>query len=308
MPKKPMLADNKPWNEEKVSSKLPLWGSPKLDGIRMLVDGGVGYSRSLKPLPNLDLQRKVRANAAVLQGFDGEIIIGDPAADDCYSKTFTAVMGENGVHDHVFMVFDRWDLEATYTGRYSSLAETDLSANAVHEGFLVEVLEQQQLDSMEELRAFAAHNFEAGFEGSIFRDPHTTYKHGRSTTNEGKLYKMKKWVDTEVTIVGFEELLHNNNAAYTNETGRTQRSSHKANKVGGDTLGAFICRGVFPDGTAYTTRVGTFKGITKPELKEIWDTRQEHLGMMIKIKYMDVGIKDAPRHPVFLGFRSPIDL
>lgn len=301
---KPMLADNKPWNEAKVKAHLPLWGSIKLDGIRFLIRDGVAYSRSLKPLPNRDLQRKVAENAHILNGLDGEVIIGDPAAEDCYSKTFTAVMGEGGTFDHQLYVFDAWMHKGAYRARYGFIG--------AHLGFhqldWVHRLDQTELETMAEVYAFAEDNFALGHEGSIFRDPDTHYKNGRATTNQGQLYKMKKWVDTEVTITGFEELMHNDNAAYTNETGYTQRSSHQENKRGGDTLGAFNCRGSFPDGTPYDVRVGTLKGVTAGQRKEIWDARESYLGRIIKIKYMDVGVKDAPRHPVFLGFRDPMDM
>lgn len=306
MPVKPMLADNKPWNEVKVAEHLPVWGSIKLDGIRMLVDDGVGYSRSLKPLPNKDLQAKVKANAEVLQGFDGEIIIGDPAAEDCYSKTFTAVMGEGGTFDHRFIVFDKFDHPGDYFARHDAIQAR--LQNTPVEGFEVRHLYQHPLESMDAVYSFTQKNFDAGHEGSILRDPRTTYKHGRSTTNEGRLYKMKKWVDTEITITGFEELMHNDNDAYTNETGHTQRSSHKANKRPGNTLGKMLGTGFFEDGTPFVTKVGTFRGFTKPELKAIWDAQDKHLGRIFKIKYMAIGIKDAPRHPVGIGFRDPMDM
>lgn len=301
---KPMLADNKPFDVEKVKAKLPVWGSAKIDGIRILVHNGIGYSRSLKPLPNRDLQRKIAENAKWLNGFDGEIIIGDPAAEDCYSKTFTAVMTEDGTFDHQFHVFDCWMHKGTYKQRYMfSRAHIKFSTlDWVH------VLEQTQLESMKEVFAYAEANFALGHEGSILRDPTTLYKNGRATTSQGQLYKMKKWVDTEVKIVGFEELMHNDNAAYTNETGYTQRSQHQENKRGGDTLGAFLCVGEFSNKTSYQVRVGTMKGVTLDMRKKIWDARDHYLGRFIKIKYMDVGVKDAPRHPVFLGFRDPIDM
>jgi len=38
------------------SVKYPVYVSPKLDGIRCLVENGVCYSRKWKPLPNKQLQ------------------------------------------------------------------------------------------------------------------------------------------------------------------------------------------------------------------------------------------------------------
>ena len=300
---KPMLADNKPFNPEKVAEHLPVWGSPKLDGIRVLIKDGVGYSRSLKPLPNKDFQRKIRDNAELLEGIDGEVIIGDPTAPDCYSKTFTACMSEEGEFDHNIAAFDLWNRPDIYHTRYGILY--NMSAMKLS---WVTPLHQTFLESLEAVEKYAKMNFADGFEGSILRDPNTYYKNGRATTNQGQLYKMKSKVSTEVIITGFEELMHNDNEAFTNETGHTARSSHQENKRGGDTLGALLCSGIFNDGRTYNVRVGVFRGFTKPQLKEIWDNRLQYVGKYAKIEYMDIGVKDAPRHPVFVGFRDPMDM
>ena len=307
---KPMKADNKPFDAQKVWEHLPVWGSIKLDGIRMIVHDGVGYSNSLKPLPNKDLQRKVFKSRRKLQGFDGEIIIGDPAADNCYSKTFTAVMTEEGEFDHQFYAFDIWSHSGSYRERHTYMQFIGGTLDSVDQSLAAwfHVLEQEQLSNMVDVYAYAELNFNRGHEGSILRDPKTLYKNGRATATQGQLYKMKKWVDTECKITGFEELMHNDNAPTLNEMGYTHRSAHKDNKRPGDTLGAIWGEGKFDDGRPYRVKIGTFKGFTKTELKAIWDERERHLGRLFKFKYMDIGIKDAPRHPVGLGFRDPMDL
>ena len=42
--------------------------------------------------------------------------------------------------------------------------------------------------------------------------------------------------------------------------------------------------------------------------KEIWNNREDYLGKLVKYKFMTTGIKDLPRHPVFVGFRSEDDM
>ena len=41
---------------------------------------------------------------------------------------------------------------------------------------------------------------------------------------------------------------------------------------------------------------------------EIWKNQSKYLGKLVKYKYMSKGIKELPRHPVFIGFRDETDL
>jgi DNA ligase-1 len=45
------------------------------------------------------------------------------------------------------------------------------------------------------------------------------------------------------------------------------------------------------------------------ELRDaIWDNRDEYIGKIVKYKFFQHGVKELPRHPVFLGFRHEDDL
>jgi DNA ligase-1 len=94
--------------------------------------------------------------------------------------------------------------------------------------------------------------------------------------------------------------MHNGNEATTNELGRTKRSSHAAGKTGRGDLGALIVN--FGD---VTFNIGT--GFTDVERTDIWDNRDSFQGRLAKFKYFPVGVKEAPRHPVFLGWRDGSD-
>ena len=58
---KPMLA-SKATDEQikKLLDKGPMEVSPKLDGIRCMIQDGVALSRSLKPIPNKHVQSVIR--------------------------------------------------------------------------------------------------------------------------------------------------------------------------------------------------------------------------------------------------------
>lgn len=162
-------------------------------------------------------------------------------------------------------------------------------------------LSHAQLVDGEHLESYEECCTKHGYEGVMLRAPEGPYKQGRSTAKEGYLLKLKRFEDAEATIVGFEERMHNANEATKDERGYTKRSSHQENKVGTGTLGALIVRGVTAfEGIEFN--IGT--GFDDEQRQDFWANREAMLGETVKFKFFEVGVKDAPRHPVFLGFRS----
>src|ERR1035437_8371630 len=86
--------------------KFPVLVSKKLDGIRATVQGGHLLSRTLKPIPNVNVQALFKG---LPEGIDGELIYGDPCAPDAYRQTVSIVMSDdkpaNGIQFHVFDKF-----------------------------------------------------------------------------------------------------------------------------------------------------------------------------------------------------------
>ncbi len=268
--------------------RYPTWASFKLDGLRAVVRDGVVYSRSNKPIPNIRVQEKFNH----LEHFDGELIVGNPCSTTVFRDTTSVVMSRDKPADDVnFYVFDHIaELTKPYSARIMSVRG---------KGFTL--LDQIPIENHEQLVAFEAQALQAGYEGLILRDPAAPYKMGRSTVNEGCLLKVKSFRDAEAMVIGFEERMRNDNEAVTNELGRSKRSSHQSGKSGRGDLGALIC--VF-DGVQFN--IGT--GFTDSERAAIWANQSTYLGKLAKFKYFPVGVKTAPRHPVFLGFRHMSDL
>jgi DNA ligase-1 len=99
--------------------------------------------------------------------------------------------------------------------------------------------------------------------------------------------------------------MHNGNVAKRNALGRTERSSHKGNLVGLDTLGTLLVRDIH---TGVEFSIGTGIGLNTILRKMIWEAREAYLGVLVKYRYFDGGGKDRPRFPTFHGFRDEIDL
>lgn len=277
--------------------QYPVFASPKLDGIRCSIVDGKALSRTLKPIPNKHISGLLSDSR--LNGLDGELIVGDPTSKTCYTDSVSNVMAFDKVPDFMYYVFDCHDIpEATYRHRLECL----------HAGFRnhhpnISVLGQNLLHNEGEMLTYEAYCVVQGYEGIILRHPEAPYKFGRSTVKEGYLLKVKRFEDSEAVIIGFEEEMFNGNAAETNELGRTKRSTAAAGLSGKGTLGAFLVRDVV---TGVEFSIGT--GLTAAQRAEAWGARDRLVSSLVKYKYFPVGVKVAPRHPVFLGYRSPLDM
>jgi DNA ligase-1 len=281
---KPMLASDADMN----LLRFPLLASPKLDGVRAVVRNGVVYSRSNKPIPNHHIQSLF----ADLEYFDGELIFGDPCSKS--RDTVSQVMSRDKTDGCSFYVFDHVKhMDIPYMERFKMIFD-DESSGVIRLSQHV-VLDMQALLSLEE------EYLDKGYEGLILRDPQATYKMGRSTAREGILLKMKRFEDAEATVIGFEERMENTNEKTTNELGRSQRSSHRSGKVGRGDLGAVLAR------TASGVEFAIGTGFDDIQRDEIWKNQSDYLGQLVKYKFFSVGVKTAPRHPVFISWRNPID-
>ena len=172
----------------------------------------------------------------------------------------------------------------------------------------VAVVPTHTITDHDELDAYEAQQLADGFEGVMLRDPVGPYKCGRATENQGWLLKLKRFVDSEARIIDFEEQMHNDNEAETNELGLTKRSSAQDGKVPAGTLGKFVVEEVGKAPWTEPFRVGTGEGLTQELRLKIWKNRSLFKGRIIKYKYQPHGVKDAPRIPIFLGFRDPRDM
>lgn len=282
--------------EEGVAINFPVIGSPKIDGIRGLTPAkhcGIHdtSSRTLKAIPNTYIRYKTRE----FEFLDGEFVVGDPQDPATWDRTKSQVMTREGEPDFTFYAFDTtFLLDVPFVDRFKMLQRR---ANDFPP--YIRVLEQYVLRSMEELCEFEEYCVEQSWEGAMYRAPGGPYKRGRSTIPESYLVKWKRFEREEATIVGFREQTTNTNEATIDARGYTKRSSHKENKIGLDTLGAFECHDPrWPE----TFKLGTGVGLTKDVRKKIWDEREKYLGRKVIYEYQVAGSKDAPRIPTWKAF------
>ena len=287
--------------------QYPLLGSPKLDGIRAIIHNGKILSRNLKPIPNQYIQKLFGTRD--LDGLDGELVVGDPTHPAVFNTTQSGVMAREGKPPVNFFVFDYFTKppgskkHEPYVDRSVRLERFCYQIRKEYDGGRVKFWQQVEIDSQERLLHLEDAWVSSGYEGIMLRDPDGGYKFGRSTLREGWLMKKKLFEDSEADIVEFVEEMQNLNELKTERTGRRKRSHRKENLVPKNTLGALIVR---DRKTKVMFNIGG--GFTDVQREWIWNNKAKAKRQIVKYKFQPSGIKEKPRFPTFMGFRSKNDL
>lgn len=282
------------WNEL-------IYASPKLDGIRCIIWDGQAVSRNLKPIRNKYVQAKLKG---LPNGLDGELIVGSPTDPHCFNATTTGVMSEEGEPDFRFYVFDHGLLsQAIYRHRYITID------NIVYEygklkGYPVELVLQTIVSSPESLLEYEQAMLSTGYEGIMIRRGAALYKQGRSTLNEGILWKLKRFYDGEGIVVGLVEGVKNLNEATLTPTGYTKRSTEEAGLVPSGLVGTIIV-----EDRVTQERINLSPGrMTHYERQHYWANKEQLMGRVVKYKTFKYGAVNAPRFSTFQGLRHEDDL
>jgi DNA ligase-1 len=287
--------DLKVFNEYKL---WPLLGSYKIDGIRATQVGGVLVSRSGKPIRSAYAQKFAHPE---LEGLDGELIPErEPVGETLFQAATSAVMTIGSTEPLRWLVFDVVS-ENHYTDRYHKMREMVKVAHSS-----VQPLEQRELRGVDDILTMEKEAIELGHEGLVVRTLWSKgYKQGRSTLRQGYLVKIARRKNSEATVVGFEEMMHNDNPAYLNEVGYTKRSVSQDGLRPSGMLGAFV---VCDLKSGLQFRVGIGEGLDHAMRKHVWENQKEYLGRIMKYDYKDYGTAELPRMPRWLGWRSPEDM
>ena len=274
---------------------FPVYASPKLDGIRVIIKDNQVLSRNGKLIPNVFIQSLLKS----YHGLDGELIVDHPTHPNVFQLTTSGVMSIEGTPNVHLYVFDCWYAEGGIDVRYNEVLKIIQNSSIAN----IEVVPQIIINSLEELYKFEEDCLAEGYEGVMLRYPNAPYKNGRSTVKEGALLKLKRFSDSEAHILGMEPLLRNHNEPTKNALGHTERSSHIYNKVADDLLGALNVKDIH---TGVEFSIGS--GFTEEQRRDIWNRQEELKGSIVKYKYFEVGVKDKPRFPIFCGLRHFNDI
>lgn len=287
MIKKPLLA----CKFDPKKAVFPYLASPKIDGIRFVMVDGVALSRSFKPIRNKYVQQVL--SKRLPNGIDGELTVGET-----FQETTSGIMSIEGEPEFTVWVFDylKDDPNTPFYARMLELPKFVLP------GHNYEILNGSPVNNFEELDFLEQKFLSLGYEGLMLRDPMGPYKFGRSTVNENILLKVKRFEDDEAVVIGIEEKMSNQNEPEKNELGYQRRSHSLAGMVGADTAGSLRVR----NSAGQEFSIGS--GLNDAQRAVIWNNPDYYIGKIAKYKYFPVGVKELPRHPIFLGWRDPEDM
>jgi len=271
----------------------PVAVSPKLDGLRCLIRGGVAVSRNLKPFRNKFVQDQLQG---LPDGLDGELIVGLPNEGHVLNRTQSGIMSSGGTPEFTFHVFDNYSGPGGWAQRFISLEDVKHPR--------VQHVSHHKARSVGEFYRFEELFLQSGYEGLMARNELGAYKHGRSTLNEGLLMKWKRFMDGEAVVEGLLEGVHNENELTRSATGQAQRSHHQENKVLAGCVGTIIARD-HDTGAQMSISPGR---MTHDMRKHYWLHQDQLIGRVIKYKSFEYGRKDNARFATFQDFRHPDDL
>lgn len=275
--------------------RYPVLGSPKIDGFRATVRGGVLLSRNMKPIPNLELQK--RYGRVELDGLDGELITGRPTNPSVFNESSRVVRAAGAdASTTAFYVFDMWNIGGGFSDRY---ANTTARAGFYGAALNIHPVEHRLLGSPEEATDWETVWVGMGYEGMMTRDPSGHYKNGRSTMVEQGLVKVKRFSDSECVIEEVIQEQENTNLDEKDAFGRVKRSTKKAGMVPKATVGGFHVRGLNGRWKGVPFRCGTGT-LTQEQCDALFKVRGLLPGRSFTFKWFPYGSMDAPRFPGFL--------
>jgi DNA ligase-1 len=159
------------------------------------------------------------------------------------------------------------------------------------------VVEQNKVNSKEEVEQLFEKALTNGFEGLILKNPSTWYKFGRATVNEGAMYKVKPYRTFDAKIIDIEERMENTSESFTNELGKSQKHNNKEAMIPTGIAGSIIVEYNGETQKVALTGEESFR-------KQLWAAKSHYIGKWIEYKGMLIGSKDRVRHPTFVRFRE----
>lgn len=266
-----MLASQQP----PATINFPIYASPKLDGIRATIKNGLVISREIKAIPNKNIQKWL--GKEYLDGLDGELIITDWTRGSAYVDTASIVMShEAPIDDILFCVFDRWSFKRRpFKDR---LRNVELFIELTQGLKRIRRVPHELVRNQAELDAYEDSILSQGFEGVMLRSPLGEYKHGRSTEREGGMMKLKRFTDSEATIL---------------EVLPVVSEGAELPMAGSLTV----------DDPQFSRPFGvSLSRLSHTEKSSFWANREGHIGRKIKYRYFAYGMVDVPRHGRFTSF------
>ena len=266
----PMLAQS--YSKRKSKIVFPAYVQPKYDGMRMLYDGKVAWSRGSKEILSDVIQHlHFDTHGHII---DGELILPhNPKVNEVMKA---AKKYRRGISDQlVYRVYDIVDTSGnlSFDDRLNLLS--DLVNRCRNKNIILS--DTQRVDNEDEINIWHSYFTEQGFEGTMIRNIAGKYS---VNARSDDLQKHKDFIDAEFEIVDVIP-------------------------SGGGTaaeVGKFVCKTV--SGELFeSTATGTYE-----ERREYLVNKSNYIGKFAKVKYRELsGANSVPFHSNVLEIREEGD-
>lgn len=300
--RKVMKAPNEEMSFGDKRLKWPMLGSPKLDGMRLLVTPAGITSLTMKFQPPATQKRFDQVVQLAQKHdciFDAEMWSDRLPFNEIMQKKN---LWKCGIHVFDMMSVDEWDkgTERPFMDRVEEyqylLRKYPMEGlKAVDQGLL------KGAADLEKLYQMCLNN---GLEGVMARPVLSKYKHGRSTLNEASLLKWKKWITVDAKIIGFKQgtRMKENAPRVTNELGSKKQVHKKGDRETTDGVGSIQVQTI--DGVSFYAGICKGSNVSLPT----WEGRFAYMNRWVEIRYQESGTKDKPRLPGIKRWRPDLDI
>mgnify|MGYP003335312217 FL=1 len=258
----PMLAHKFKDNKSKV--EFPVFVQPKLNGMRMLFDGDMGWSRGNKEIiPEVIQHLKFDTDGFIL---DGELML---PGNQLLQESMTAIKKFRPELSPtlIYHVYDVVDSDLPYAKRYQLIV--DICRNAPKN---VKIVQTELVKNEDDIMKYHKKFVKDGFEGTMVRFPEFPYEIGKRSYS---LLKLKDFTDDEYRIVdiidgdGSDRGL----AIFQLDNGKGQ---------------IFNCR---PEGS-------------QENRADLFENRKKLIGKYLTVRFFELSKDGVPIFPVGVGIRD----
>lgn len=299
----PILAPNQQPNLDELV--YPLIASNKIDGLRMVVKDGKLLARSLKPIMNVNLQKRFNFLAEWSQKnntiLDGELY--SPSISFPELSGMCRGFENNLIDDLKFYCFDRIiseNFDEPYNKREKGIQPI---LDLFNPEFITKV-KSYLVTNPQEVKDLFEKVIADKFEGLILRSLDGRYKFGRATLKENLMYKCKPFesFDSQITGVVQSTEVDEGVEKKINELGRSVTSKRVSERHTIEKASAF-----WVDYEGKPLKV--VLAMLDPEKVAVWINKDSLIGKWIEFKAMKIGMKAGglPRHPIMLRYRTDKD-
>lgn len=264
IPTKPMLANK--YHERKHKVVFPCYVQPKLNGYRLIkeADGKEAWTRGGKPHVRECVEHLMWKSGDLMT--DGELILPDMPVLQVTARAAKKFREDGSSASLIYMVYDVVE-DVEFRIRHNLLTHLELAFPEQ-----VRLVETHVVNNETEIFIWHEDFIRRGYEGTIVRSGDVGYNIGHRSNS---LLKLKDFQDSEFLIVDVEE----------------GKGSFKGKAI-------FVCE------TAAGYRFNVTPEGTHEYKAELWDTREQHPGKWLTVRYQDLSEDGAPQFPVGVVIRE----